>query len=38
MGYNFSCITIDNNFEKKPENVVKFLGFPLTFQKSQQIS
>lgn len=33
MGFNFTGITIDKNFEKDPEKVLKFLGLPLTFEK-----
>ena len=32
MGFNFTGITIDKNFEKDPEEVLKFLGLPLTFE------
>ena len=32
MGYNFTGITIDKNFEKDPSKVIKFLGLPLLFE------
>lgn len=34
MGFNFTGITIDKNFEKDPKEVLKFLGLPLTFEKA----
>ena len=33
MGYNFTGITIDKNFDKDPEKLLKFLGLPLTFER-----
>ena len=33
MGYNFTGFTIDKNFGKDPEKVIKFLRLPLTFEK-----
>lgn len=33
MGFNFTGITIDKNFDKDPEKIIKFLGLPLTFEK-----
>lgn len=32
MGFNFTGITIDKNFDKEPEKLIEFLGLPLEYE------